>query len=639
MLKVKLIDGSFKEVEENALVVSVAKELSPSLAKKACVAKLDGVLVDLKTPITKDSSLELVMFDSKEAFEVINHSCAHLLAQAMQRLYPGTTCGVGPAIEEGFYYDFGVNGVVTVDDLPKIEAEMKKIAKENLAINHSKVSKAEAKEMFKNDKYKQELIDAVDDDLVGIYEQGEYKDVCRGPHVISTGCLKYFKLLSVAGAYWRGDSKNDVMTRIYGTCWSTEEELKDYLALLEDRKQRDHRKLGKDLGIFMFDELVGRGLPMWLPNGFIVRRKLSDYIMDKEYDLGYKHVMTPALGNVELYKTSGHWAHYKDDMFPKMDVDDESYVLRPMNCPHHMVMYKSTLHSYKELPLKIAEIAADFRFEASGALTGIERTRAFYQNDSHIFCMPSQIGDVFKEVTKLILDVYNDFGFKNYKFRLSLRDPNDVEKYFGNDELWERSESELRQVLNDLGVEYYEAIGEAAFYGPKLDVQVRSAIGHDVTLSTIQLDYQLPERFELTYIDENGEKARPVVVHRAILGSMDRFIAFLLEETKGIFPIWLAPVQAKLIPVNLEYHKKFTDKVAQIFKKNKIRFECDYREEKLGYKIREAQMKKIPFQLVVGDKEVETNTLTYRRYGSQEQTTVTIEEFVEMIKKANEELK
>ena len=639
MLKVKLIDGSFKEVEENALVVSVAKELSPSLAKKACVAKLDGVLVDLKTPITKDSSLELVMFDSKEAFEVINHSCAHLLAQAMQRLYPGTTCGVGPAIEEGFYYDFGVNGVVTVDDLAKIEAEMKKIAKENLAINHSKVSKAEAKEMFKNDKYKQELIDAVDDDLVGIYEQGEYKDVCRGPHVISTGCLKYFKLLSVAGAYWRGDSKNDVMTRIYGTCWSTEEELKDYLALLEDRKQRDHRKLGKDLGIFMFDELVGRGLPMWLPNGFIVRRKLSDYIMDKEYDLGYKHVMTPALGNVELYKTSGHWAHYKDDMFPKMDVDDESYVLRPMNCPHHMVMYKSTLHSYKELPLKIAEIAADFRFEASGALTGIERTRAFYQNDSHIFCMPSQIGDVFKEVTKLILDVYNDFGFKNYKFRLSLRDPNDVEKYFGNDELWERSESELRQVLNDLGVEYYEAIGEAAFYGPKLDVQVRSAIGHDVTLSTIQLDYQLPERFELTYIDENGEKARPVVVHRAILGSMDRFIAFLLEETKGIFPIWLAPVQAKLIPVNLEYHKEFTDKVAQIFKKNKIRFECDYREEKLGYKIREAQMKKIPFQLVVGDKEVETNTLTYRRYGSQEQTTVTIEEFVEMIKKANEELK
>jgi threonyl-tRNA synthetase len=585
-----------------------------------------------------DSKLEVITPEDKEiSFEVINHSCAHLLAQAMQRLYKGTLCGVGPAIEEGFYYDFGVNGVVTVDDLAKIEAEMKKIAKENLAINHSKVSKAEAKEMFKNDKYKQELIDAVDDDLVGIYEQGEYKDVCRGPHVISTGALKYFKLLSVAGAYWRGDSKNDVMTRIYGTCWSTEEELKAYLDLLEDRKQRDHRKLGKDLGIFMFDELVGRGLPMWLPNGFIVRRKLSDYIMDKEYDLGYKHVMTPSLGNVELYKTSGHWAHYKDDMFPKMDVDEESYVLRPMNCPHHMVMYRSQLHSYKELPLKIAEIAADFRFEASGALTGIERTRAFYQNDSHIFCMPSQIGDVFKEVTKLILDVYNDFGFKNYKFRLSLRDPNDVEKYFGNDELWEKSENELRQVLKELGVDYYEAIGEAAFYGPKLDVQVRSAIGHDVTLSTIQLDYQLPERFELEYIDEKGQKARPVVVHRAILGSMDRFVAFLIEETKGVFPTWLAPVQAMIIPVNLEFHKEFADKFALTLRKNKIRVKTDYRDEKLGYKIREAQMQKVPFQLVIGDKEVESGLVTYRKYGEQAQTTVTIDEFVSMLVKANNE--
>ena len=639
MVKVKLIDGSIKEVENGTLVVSLAKELSPSLAKKACVAKIDGVLVDLKTPIEHDCDLELVMFDSKLAFEVINHSCAHLLAQAMQRLYPGTMCGVGPAIEEGFYYDFGVNGVVTVDDLGKIEAEMKKIVKENLPINHYKLSKDKAKELFKNDKYKQELIDAVEDDLVGIYEQGEYKDVCRGPHVISTGVLKNFKLLSVAGAYWRGDSKNDVLTRIYGTCWNTEEELKHHLEVLEDRKARDHRKLGKQLGIFMFDDLVGRGLPMWLPNGFIVRRLLSDYIMDKEYDLGYQHVLTPALGNVELYKTSGHWAHYKDDMFPKMDVDDESYVLRPMNCPHHMVMFRSQLHSYKELPIKIAEIAADFRFEASGALTGIERTRAFYQNDSHIFCMPSQIGDVFKEVTKLILDVYKDFGFKDYKFRLSLRDPNDVEKYFGNDELWEKSENELRQVLKELGVEYYEAIGEAAFYGPKLDVQVKSAIGHDVTLSTIQLDYQLPERFELTYIDENGQKARPVVVHRAILGSMDRFVAFLLEETKGVFPVWLAPVQAEIIPVNLDIHKEYADKVLSLLKKNKIRAKADYREEKLGYKIREAQMQKIPFQLVIGDNEVNNNTVTYRRYGEQNQTTVTIEEFINMIKDCKENLK
>ena len=631
MVKVKLLDGSVKEVERGTLALSIAKELG--ILKNSCAAKINGKLVDLKTPIEEDGDLLFVLFSDKEAFEVINHSCAHLMAQAMQRLYPGTCYGVGPAIEEGFYYDFGVKEPISNEDLIKIEQEMKKIAKENLPINHYKLSKKDAKEKFKHDKYKLELIDAIEDDLVGIYEQGEYADVCRGPHVISTGVLKHFKLLTVAGAYWRGDSKNDVLTRIYGTCWASEEELNNYLAVLEDRKQRDHRKLGKQMGIFMFDDLVGKGLPMWLPNGFIVRRLLQDYIIDKEVDLGYQHVLTPALGNVELYITSGHWAHYKDDMFPKMDVDNESYVLRPMNCPHHMVMYRSALHSYRELPLKIAEIAADFRFEASGALTGIERTRAFYQNDSHIFCMPSQIGEVFKEVTKLILDVYNDFGFQNYKFRLSLRDPKDTEKYFGNDELWEKSEHQLREVLKELGVDYYEAIGEAAFYGPKLDVQVRSAIGHDVTLSTIQLDYQLPERFELTYIDEKGEKARPVVVHRAILGSMDRFVAFLLEETKGVLPVWLAPTQAIILPVNLNFHKEYSDELLKELKAHKLRVKADYREEKLGYKIREAQMQKIPYQLVIGDKEVAEGLVTYREYGKQEQITVTKEEFIKLISK------
>ena len=639
MLNIELKDGSKIEVNEGSLVIEVAKTLSPSLAKKCIVAKVDGVLVDLKYKLEHDAKLELVTFEDKEAFEVLNHSTAHLLAQAINRLYPGSLFGVGPAIEEGFYYDFKLPVAISNEDLPKIEEEMRKIVKENISINHYFLSKADAKAKFAHDKFKCELIDAIEDDEAGIYEQGDYVDVCRGPHVISTGVIKNFKLLNVAGAYWRGDSKNEMLTRIYGTSWATKEELDNYLQVLEERKARDHRKLGKELGIFMFDELVGRGLPMWLPNGFIVRRMLQDYIMDKEIELGYKHVMTPSLGNVELYKTSGHWAHYKDDMFPKMDVDDESYVLRPMNCPHHMVMYRSQLHSYRELPLKIAEIAADFRFEASGALTGIERTRAFYQNDSHIFCMPSQIGDVFKEVTKLILDVYNDFGFKDYKFRLSLRDPKDTEKYFGNDELWAKSERELREVLNELGVDYYEAIGEAAFYGPKLDVQVRSAIGHDVTLSTIQLDYQLPERFELEYIDEKGQKARPVVIHRAILGSMDRFIAFLLEETKGIFPVWLAPVQVKLIPVNLEYHKEFTDNLFARFKKAKIRAEVDYRDEKLGYKIREAQMKKIPYQLVIGDNEVKNGTITYRKYGQTEQVTVSIDEFINMIKEANENLK
>lgn len=637
MVKVKLLDGSVKEVEKGTLALQIAKELG--ILKKCCVAKINGKLVDLKTPIEEDAELVFVLFEDKEAFEVINHSCAHLMAQAVKRLYPGTCCGVGPAIEEGFYYDFGVNGTITNEDLARIEAEMKKIIKENITVNHYKLSKAEAKEKFKDDKYKLQIIDQIEDEEVGIYEQGDYADVCRGPHVLSTGMLKFFKLLTIAGAYWKGDSKNDVMTRIYGTCWASEEELKAYLDLLEDRKARDHRKLGKQLGIFMFDDLVGKGLPMWLPNGFTVRRLLSDYIMDKEINLGYQHVLTPALGNIELYKTSGHWAHYKDDMFPKMDVDNESYVLRPMNCPHHMVMFRSRLHSYRELPLKIAEIAADFRYEASGALTGIERTRAFYQNDSHIFCMPSQIGEVFKEVTQLILDVYKDFGFENYKFRLSLRDPNDVEKYFGNDELWERSENELREVLKELGVDYYEAIGEAAFYGPKLDVQVKSAIGHDVTLSTIQLDYQLPERFDLAYIDESGSRARPVVVHRAILGSMDRFIAFLLEETKGVLPTWLAPTQVELIPVNLNFHKEFCQDLLKRLRANGIRAKADFREEKLGYKIREAQMQKIPYQLVVGDKEVNENTVTYREYGKQEQVTVSIDEFINIMKEKCARLK
>lgn len=632
MVKVTLKDGSVKEVESGKLIIELARDLSQSLAKKCVVARVDGALVDLKSPITKDCSLELITNDLPEAFEVLNHSCAHLLAQAVKRLYPGTQCGVGPAIEEGFYYDLSIPQAINADDLPKIEAEMKKIVKENLPITHEYASHAEAKEIFKDDKYKCLLIDAVPEgEKLGIYSQGEYKDVCRGPHVMSTGLIKHFKLLSVAGAYWRGDSKNEMLIRIYGTCWFSADDLEKYLQILEERKARDHRKLGKELGIFMFDDLVGRGLPMWLPNGFIVRRALSDYIMDKEYALGYKHVMTPSLGNVELYKTSGHWAHYKDDMFPAMELDDEAYVLRPMNCPHHMVMYRQNLHSYRELPIRIAEIANDFRYEASGALTGIERTRAFSQNDSHIFCRPDQIAQEFKGVVQLILDVYKDFGFKDYKFRLSLRDPDDTEKYFGNDELWEKSESELRDVLNSLGVDYYEAKGEAAFYGPKLDVQVRSAIGHDVTLSTIQLDYQLPERFELTYIDENGAKVRPVVIHRAILGSMDRFIAFLIEETKGVFPCWLAPTQVEIIPVSLEHHSEYSQNLLTKLRRNKIRTELDSRDEKLGYKIREAQTRKIPYSLVIGDNEVNNNTVTYREYGHQEQITVTIDEFIKLI--------
>lgn len=571
-------------------------------------------------------------FLNDKDLNTLNHSCAHVLAQAVKHLYPQAKFWVGPVVEEGFYYDIDLGDqTISDDDLPKIEKEMKKICKDGKRIVRHEVSKEEALEEFKDDEYKLDLINGLEDGTITTYSQGDFTDLCRGPHVETVKLCKNFKLIKHSGAYWKGDKNNKVLQRIYGVCFPTKEELEAHLQLLEEAKERDHRKLGKELGIFMFADIVGKGLPMWLPNGFTVRRLLSDYIMNKELELGYEHVMTPSLGNVKLYKKSGHWAHYKDDMFPAMELDDEAYVLRPMNCPHHMVMYKSTLHSYRDLPVRIAEIANDFRFEASGALTGIERARAFTQNDSHIFCRPDQIAQEFKNVAHLILDVYKDFGFKDYSFRLSLRDKNNKEKYFGNDELWEKSENELREVLKEMNVEFYEAEGEAAFYGPKLDVQVKSALGHDVTLSTIQLDYQLPERFELTYVDENGDKVRPVVIHRAILGSLDRFIAFLLEETKGNLPLWLAPTQVQVIPVKLEYHDEYAKKVVAKLRKTHFRVNNDNRDEKLGYRIREAQLKKIPYQLVLGDNERDNGTVTYRKHGEKKQTTVTFEEFVELL--------
>lgn len=571
-------------------------------------------------------------FLNDKDLNTLNHSCAHVLAQAVKHLYPQAKFWVGPVVEEGFYYDIDLGDqTISDDDLPKIEKEMKKICKDGKRIVRHEVSKEEALEEFKDDAYKLDLINGLEDGTITTYSQGDFTDLCRGPHVETVKLCKNFKLIKHSGAYWKGDKNNKVLQRIYGVCFPTKEELEAHIQLLEEAKERDHRKLGKELGIFMFADIVGKGLPMWLPNGFTVRRLLSDYIMNKELELGYEHVMTPSLGNVKLYKKSGHWAHYKDDMFPAMELDDEAYVLRPMNCPHHMVMYKSTLHSYRDLPVRIAEIANDFRFEASGALTGIERARAFTQNDSHIFCRPDQIAQEFKNVAHLILDVYKDFGFKDYSFRLSLRDKNNKEKYFGNDELWEKSENELREVLKEMNVEFYEAEGEAAFYGPKLDVQVKSALGHDVTLSTIQLDYQLPERFELTYVDENGDKVRPVVIHRAILGSLDRFVAFLLEETKGNLPLWLAPTQVQVIPVKLEYHDEYAKEVVAKLRKAHFRVNNDNRDEKLGYRIREAQLKKIPYQLVLGDNERDNGTVTYRKHGEKKQTTVTFEEFVELL--------
>ena len=568
-----------------------------------------------------------------ERLQRLNHSGAHLLAQAVKHLYPNAKFWVGPVIEEGFYYDIDLGNVtLTEEDLPKIEKEMKKIVKDGKKIIRHELTRQEALEMFKNDEYKIDLIERMpEDEVITCYSQGDFTDLCRGPHVESTKELKHFKLLKVSGAYYKGDSKNKMLQRIYGICFDTEEELQKHLEFLEDCKQRDHRKLGKDLGIFMFSELVGKGLPMWLPNGFTVRQNLVNYIMNKEISLGYKHVMTPSLGNVDLYKTSGHWDHYKEDMFPAMELDDEAYVLRPMNCPHHMMMFKNSLHSYRDLPVRIAEIANDFRYEASGAVCGIERTRAFTQNDSHIFCRLDQIKDEFQGVVKLILDVYKDFGFNDYEFRLSLRDKNDKEKYFDNDEMWDKAENELRKVLTELNIPFYEAEGEAAFYGPKLDVQVKSAIGHDVTLSTCQLDFLLPERFELTYIDEEGKKVRPVVIHRAILGSLDRFIAFLLEETKGALPLWLAPVKVNIIPVSSEHQLDYAYEVKEILEKSGIRVEVDARNEKLGYRMRESQTKKIPYTLVLGDNEKENKTVTYRKHGSSDKETLSIDDFKELV--------
>ncbi len=579
---------------------------------------------------------------NNEELNVLNHSCAHLLAHAVKHLYPNAKFWVGPVIESGFYYDIDLGDTtLTEDDLPAIEKEMKKISKSNKLIKRIELSKEEALDMFKDDEYKIDLISRMDenDTIISAYKQDDFIDLCRGPHMNSTKDMKYFKLLKVSGAYWKGDANNKMLQRIYGVCFETEEDLNEYMEYLEEAKSRDHRKIGKDMKIYMLSDLVGKGLPMWLPNGYTLWRILQNYITDKEVYNGYVHVHTPDLGSVDLYKTSGHWDHYKDDMFPSMKLDNEEYVLRPMNCPHHMVIYGNELHSYKELPIRIAEVANDFRFEAQGAVKGIERTRAFTQNDSHIFCLPSQVESEFKGVVDLILEVYKDFGIDISKcdFRLSLRDKNSkTNKYFDDDEMWDNAENSLRQVMKDLNLDCYEAKDEAAFYGPKLDILIHPAIGNPVALSTIQLDFLLPRRFELNYINDKGEKEVPVVIHRAILGSLDRFIAFLLEETKGNLPLWLSPKQINIIPVNNEYHLEYCEKIKQILKDNNFRVDLDSREEKLSYKMRESVISKVPYTLIIGDKERDNNQISYRLRGSNETFTLSLEDF---INKLNEEIK
>lgn len=568
-----------------------------------------------------------------ERLSKLNHSCAHLLAQAVKHLYPEAKFWVGPVIEEGFYYDIDLNDqVITEEDLTNIEREMKKIAKDGKRIVRHEISKSEAEKLFSKDPYKMDLISRMEDGTITCYSQGDFTDLCKGPHVESVKELKHFKLLKFSGAYFKGDAKNKMLQRIYGICFDTKEDLEEHLALLEEAKMRDHRKIGKELELFMTDDLVGRGLPMFLPNGYIIWQELENYIKEKERKLGYQHVMTPSVGNVELYKTSGHFDHYKENMFPTMEIEGESFVLRPMNCPHHMMIYANKLHSYRDLPIRIGEIAHDFRYEASGALKGIERGRHFCQNDAHLFVTKEQMKQEFKNVVDLIFDVYKDFGITDYRCVLSLRDKEDKEKYHQDDAMWEQAENGLREVLNELNIEYTEEIGEAAFYGPKLDVNVHPAVGNEYTLSTCQLDFCLPAKFELKYIDKDGGKKTPIVLHRAILGSLDRFIAYIIEETKGAFPLWLSPVQVNIIPVNQEYHLNYAEEVKQELEQESIRVTLDSREEKLGYRMRESQTKKIPYTLILGDQEKESQTVSYRKHGSNDTITLTKEEFFSMIK-------
>ena len=634
MVKVELKDGSKLEIESGMSILDIAKKISEGLARNAMAGKVDGEVKDLRYPIEKDCKLEILTFDDEDGKKAYWHTTAHIMAQAVKRLYgENVKLTIGPSIENGFYYDFDVENPISENDFEKIEEEMKKIIKEDLPLERYTLPRDEAIDLRKkmHEPIKVELLEELPEgEEISFYKQGDFTDLCAGPHLMSTGKVKAVKLLSTSGAYWRGNENNKMLQRIYGISFPKASQVEEYLQMLEEAKQRDHRKIGKELELFMTHPLVGSGLPMYLPNGAVVRKLLERYIQDKETAMGYQHVYTPSLANVDLYKTSGHWDHYKEDMFPVMKIDTEELVLRPMNCPHHMLVYKNKIHSYRDLPIRIGELAHDFRFEDSGSVCGLERVREMCQNDAHLFVRPDQIKEEVARVVQLILSVYKDFGFKDYRFRLSLRDKQDKHKYFDDDEMWEKAESQLREILTELGLNFYEAEGEAAFYGPKLDVQLKSAVGHDVTVSTCQLDFLLPERFELEYVGQDGEKHRPVVIHRAILGTFDRFMCFLIEETKGAFPLWLAPTQVKVLTISdkqIDYAKQVEEKLQA----KGIRVSVDDRSEKIGYKIREAQLQKVPYMLVIGDKEIEANAVGVRSRTDGDIGQMKLDEFVEKV--------
>lgn len=632
MIKITLKDNSIIEIEKGTSIIELAKKISEGLARMATCGKVNGEVKDLRYELNEDCNVSIETFESSlEGKQAYWHTTSHIMAQAVKRLFPEVKFAIGPSIEKGFYYDFDVEKPFTDEDKANIEAEMKKIIKEDIEIEKFVLPKEEALNLMDGQPYKQELIEELPDgEEISFYKQGDFTDLCAGPHLMKTGKVKAIKILSSSGAYWRGDEKNKMLQRIYAISFPKASQVEEYLAELEEIRQRDHRKLGKDLELFMTHKLVGSGLPMYLPNGATVRRLLERYIQDKEIEMGYKHVYTPSMANTELYKVSGHWDHYSEDMFPRMKMDNEEMVLRPMNCPHHMLIYKNKMHSYRDLPIRIGELAHDFRYEDSGSVCGLERVREMCQNDAHLFVRPDQIKEEFGKVVELILSVYKDFGFKDYEFRLSLRDKNDKEKYFDDDKMWENAEGQLREILTELKVPFYEAEGEAAFYGPKLDVQLKSAVGHDVTVSTCQLDFLLPEKFKLEYIGEDGEKHRPVVIHRAILGTLDRFMCFLIEETKGAFPLWLAPTQVKILPITDAQHE-YAQEIEEKLRKMKVRVVLDDRNEKVGYKIREAQLEKVPYMIVVGAKETEQNKVAVRSREAGDIGQMTQEEFLNKI--------
>jgi threonyl-tRNA synthetase len=632
MIKIKMVDGNEHQYEAGVVPFVILKENYPDLVKNAVVAMVNGEVYELSRPIEMDCDIEFKLKDSKEAIKALNHTTAHVLAEAIKRLHPEAAFGVGPAIDEGFYYDIDMNVKLSSDDLDVIEAEMRKIIKENSRLHREIVSPDRAREIFANDPYKMELIEGIiqRNEVITVYSQGKFTDLCAGGHLSTTGQIKSFKLLSIAGAYWRGNSDNKQLQRIYGISFFNNEELSAYLELLEERKERDHRKIGKQMKLFEFTQETGSGLPIWLPNGFKIRKAIADYIYHEETMLGYEHVLTPDIGVKKLYEISGHWEHYSENMFPVMERNGEEFVLRPMTCPHHCMVYRSEIRSYRDLPVKIAEFGTQHRYEASGALIGLERVRTMNLSDAHLFIREDQIDEVVEETINFIYDTVRKFNLEIDYLELALRDPEDKEKYHHNDELWNKAENKLREILDRNNIKYIEMKGEAAFYGPKIDAQVKTAIGHVITMSTVQLDFLLPDRFDLTYIDSEGKKVRPVMIHRGLVGTFERFLAILIEQTKGVFPYWLAPTQAVVIPVSIPAHEEYASKVYEKLRRSGVRIKFDDSNEKIGYKIRQAQMSKIPYQIVIGDEEIQSNTITIRKYGEKESNTITVEEFLKI---------